>query len=152
MCRHIVGSGVKPLAFSLRHPFNWKFLTPTLLTIYFTFVHLLLVHTVLYIKNWFCPLPLPQVYKMLSNLLKEKDLHRFYFVPTLFIDPHFLVKKCQPPPFNQFSKSQLAPFKKRGLPTVRHLFRFHTCILIQLTIKTHIYVTVNLDELAYIGL
>ena len=51
---------------------------------------------------------LPQIYKMLSNLLWEKDLHPCYFVSTFcfLIQPPFLVKKCQPPPFYQFSKSQ----------------------------------------------
>ena len=50
-------------------------------------------------------LPLPQIYKMLSNLLLVKKLHPFYFVPTLFTDPPFLVKKMSTPTLLPIFKS-----------------------------------------------
>ena len=128
----IVGSGVKlPPFLFYPHPVNWKFPTLTLFTFCLTFVHILLVHTVMYIEPRFCApftnnqcqspgelhhyqyylycgsyfqgnlqLPLPQIYKMLSNLLQEKDLHPFYFVSTLFSE------EMSTPPYYQFSKSQ----------------------------------------------
>ena len=135
----------------IRHPFNWKFLTPALFTIRLTFVHLLLVHTVLYIQDRFCPspgpsftthkmvsttsknpyygsyfqgnflLPLPQIDKMLSNLLSGERPQ----APPFLVCPHpfyrstlFSDKMSTPTLFTNFQNLRLAPFRKHGLPTV----------------------------------
>ena len=66
LCTGIVGKlelGYKPPLFLIlpppfflsRHPFNWRFLTPILFTIHFTFVLRLLVHTILLTEHRFYP-------------------------------------------------------------------------------------------------
>ena len=68
-------------------PFNWKFLTPTLFTICFTFVHLLLIHT--YIEERFCP--------PLSN---HKSLwHHWWIVRIQITVIHIFRLICYPPFF-----------------------------------------------------
>ena len=70
---------ILPPPFLLRHPFNWKFPTPTLFIIRLTFVHLLLVHTVCILNTdfvhlsptsgWVAPLLYSDCLRRESNFL-----------------------------------------------------------------------------------